>query len=213
MIGIVSVLNGVAHGFQVLDQIGECIAGLRFALAAVHVRPTFVTDRFHRFAHHPLCAAYAGEVVALGRRTRVCRGCALAAGGAALGAAAAALLPRPSAAAALAAALAFGALASAAVWRRPGARLPKALTRFAPAALGGLAFAAGLRAATVAGGLAALAAALGAAFAARAYRRRGPDRSTCERCPERASPRPCAGLRPILRREAAFRRLAGQWLR
>ncbi len=51
--------------------------------------------RFHRYAHHPLCAAYAGEVFRLGRRTRLCRGCTLVAIGAIAGALAAALLPAP----------------------------------------------------------------------------------------------------------------------
>ncbi|HVZ35160.1 MAG TPA: hypothetical protein VG963_22190, partial [Polyangiaceae bacterium] len=37
--------------------------------------------RFHRWAHHPLCASYAGETLRLGRKTIVCRGCALVAGG------------------------------------------------------------------------------------------------------------------------------------
>ncbi|MFL5271282.1 MAG: hypothetical protein ACJ79E_04370, partial [Anaeromyxobacteraceae bacterium] len=44
--------------------------------------------RFHRFAHHPLCDAYAGEVLRVPRRTVVCRGCALAAAGVVAGAAA-----------------------------------------------------------------------------------------------------------------------------
>jgi len=34
---------------------------------------------FHRFAHHPLCERYAGELVPLGKRTRICRGCAASA--------------------------------------------------------------------------------------------------------------------------------------
>src|SRR5258706_14473890 len=33
--------------------------------------------RFHRFAHHPLCDRYAGEVVRFGR-VRLCRGCTFA---------------------------------------------------------------------------------------------------------------------------------------
>ena len=40
---------------------------------------------FHRHAHHPLCRRYRGEVVALGRRTRLCLGCTLAAAGLLLG--------------------------------------------------------------------------------------------------------------------------------
>src|SRR6478735_5996516 len=40
---------------------------------------------FHRFAHHPLCQRYAGELIPLGRRSRLCRGCASAALGLAVG--------------------------------------------------------------------------------------------------------------------------------
>src|SRR3990172_5780311 len=50
---------------------------------------------FHRFAHHPLCPAYASEVILLGRRTRLSRGCALAAAGTAAGALAAFAAPVP----------------------------------------------------------------------------------------------------------------------
>jgi hypothetical protein len=31
--------------------------------------------RFHRFAHHPLCGAYAAELVPLGRKARSGCGC------------------------------------------------------------------------------------------------------------------------------------------
>src|SRR3954466_7943099 len=44
---------------------------------------------FHRFAHHPLCERYAGELIPLGKRTRVCRGCVCAALGSFTGALAA----------------------------------------------------------------------------------------------------------------------------
>ncbi len=40
---------------------------------------------FHRFAHHPLCERYAGELIPLGRRARLCRGCASAALGGVIG--------------------------------------------------------------------------------------------------------------------------------
>jgi len=41
---------------------------------------------FHRYAHHPLCERYRGELIALRGRTRVCRGCAYALLGAVSGA-------------------------------------------------------------------------------------------------------------------------------
>ena len=170
---------------------------------------------FHRWSHHPLCQRYAGEVVPLGRRTRVCRGCALlsagALGGLALG------LGVPGLAglvagwpAALGALLALAALCAAGLAPRHGAPLPKALTRLLPMGAAVALAVAGLRAATPAGlGLALGAAALvggGAAY----YRRRGPDRRACSGCPQvPAGPR-CDGLRPIARRERAFQRLAGR---
>ncbi len=217
--------------------------------------------RFHQFAHHPLCASYAGEVLAVGRRARVCRGCALAmAGGAAgslagflppvspamLGAAALGLAALTATAAGLrsvrttpagldgeagrrsAAPPSTGpeALESAALSRskaRPSAtpdraaRTPKLLTRALPAAIAVAAAVAGTRAAAAAGLLAgtlfAVATAALAATVIFLYRRRGPDRGPCLRCPEREGSRACSGLAPIARREAAFGRLAGRLLR
>ena len=40
---------------------------------------------FHRWAHHPLCSWYAGDVIRLGRRVRVCLGCTLTGAGAITG--------------------------------------------------------------------------------------------------------------------------------
>ena len=54
--------------------------------------------RFHRFAHHPLCQEYAGELVQLGGRARVCRGCLFALAGGAAGCALALSVPMPRAA-------------------------------------------------------------------------------------------------------------------
>ncbi|HEX7489197.1 MAG TPA: hypothetical protein VF341_09850 [Anaeromyxobacteraceae bacterium] len=51
--------------------------------------------RFHRFAHHPLCAAYDGETFQVGRRGRVCRGCAAVALGGVLGVGLGLALPVP----------------------------------------------------------------------------------------------------------------------
>ncbi|GEJ58178.1 hypothetical protein [Anaeromyxobacter diazotrophicus] len=174
---------------------------------------------FHRYAHHPLCAAYAAETVRLGRRARLCRGCAGAALGAAVGAAAAFALPVPPGAALLAGAALLGPALLAAVRPRGGAGAAgapaggKLLTRGAPACAAAALALSGLRAASPAG-LAAAALALAAAgWAVRAYRRRGPDRRRCEACPERALPRTCSGFAPIARREAAFGRAAGRLLR
>jgi hypothetical protein len=155
---------------------------------------------FHRFAHHPLCDRYASELVTLGRRGRVCRGCAAVLAGFPAGAALVCLL-RPSVAV-LAAALAVSALLGALSLR---VRLPKTLGRFVPAAGIG------------AGAISALmhprdglwlgvlvAAAAGGAL----YRKRQPNRAPCATCPERLGTVPCSGLRPIVRRERAFRRVA-----
>jgi hypothetical protein len=178
--------------------------------------------RFHRFAHHPLCAAYAEELVPLGRKTRVCRGCALALGGAALGgllglsgADGAEISVSGLGLLALVVALlaAFGLLAWLFARVHPaGSRPGKLVTRGLP--LFGLCFAGttGLRLGGLAGlGLLALCvAAAGLAYAW--YRRRGPNRSPCAVCPERSALAVCSGFAPIVRRERAFARLARRLL-
>lgn len=155
---------------------------------------------FHRFAHHPLCDRYAGELIRLGRRDRVCRGCAALASGLLLGAALALVL-RPSAGllyGALALGVTFGALSLR-------LRLPKSFGRFLPA----VALGAGLGSVvTNFGSCAWLAGAGGCAAVIVAYRRRGPNRAPCETCPERALPAPCSGFARIVRRERAFQRVA-----
>jgi hypothetical protein len=167
---------------------------------------------FHRWSHHPLCCAYAGEMLRVGR-ARICKGCTLAGAGGLAGAVLALALPPPPGALALAGALGFAAAIRAALSLRPsGARPPKLATRALPMLLGVWAALAGLRA----GGAGAVAAPLaGTALAAGivAYRRRGPARDACAACPERATAGVCAGFRPIARREAALRRFATRWLR
>lgn len=153
---------------------------------------------FHRFAHHPLCPAYAPELVRLGRRARVCRGCLLASLGGAAGFTLGFAL-RPSVGLGWTI-LAAGCLLAALAHRH---RFPKTLGRLGPAAAGGICAAAGLA------GAAATAAAL--ALWLVAYRRRGPDRGPCRDCPERTAS-PCSGFSPIIRRERAFRRLAARWI-
>jgi hypothetical protein len=156
--------------------------------------------RFHRFAHHPLCDRYAGELLQLRGRARVCRGCTLFAAGGVAGVVAGITL-RPSLIAAFA-----GLGVAAALWalglRWRGSKIA---SRLAPA--GALGFAVG-------GGPWCLVAAVGVGvLLAAAYRRRGPDRSPCAACPERSGPAPCTGMREIVRAERAFQRMSGRWLR
>jgi hypothetical protein len=211
--------------------------GLAFSGTTQHVRPpapnlapevTRRIDRlarrahlFHRFAHHPLCDAYAGEVVRLGRRSRLCRGCTLAAAGGVLGVVAGLVVPVP-APGTLAAVLGLAVLASWLALRAP--RLPvsavparrerrsKLLTRAGPLALALSAAVLGARARTLPGAGVALGALALLALAVAAYRRRGPDRSPCQACPERTRPAVCSGFRPMARREAAFSRAASRLL-
>jgi hypothetical protein len=162
---------------------------------------------FHRFAHHPLCQRYASELIPLGRRTRVCRGCACAALGASAGAVVA-LLMRPSSSTwlvggALGVALLLGSLA----WR-----LPKSLGRGVGAALASYAGISGLLSGERAPRLLGLGMlAFGAVFIW-LYRRRGPNRVPCQSCPERLARATCSGLRPLVQRERAFRRLAQRYI-
>ena len=168
---------------------------------------------FHRFAHHPLCSPYAGEVVRLRRRT-LCRGCSLAALGAAAGFACGILAPAPSAAG-LAVLLAAAAVVLGAAVAAPRAprRRSKLLTRCAPAALLAALAASGARAGGPLGAAACGAAIAMVVSATALYRRRGPDRAPCVACPERELPNVCSGFRRIARREAAFARLAGRAIR
>lgn len=153
---------------------------------------------FHRYAHHPLCDRYGSELVVIGRRARVCRGCTLALGGAALGLAVGAVVP--ASAWLGASAIASYALAAGATLAR--VRVSKLVTRAAPA-LGLVAWLTSSRSSAVA-----LVVALLAASAWLAYRRMGPNRSPCATCPERALPQTCSGYRSMLRAERAFQRAA-----
>lgn len=155
---------------------------------------------FHRFAHHPLCERYASELIRLGRRERVCRGC-VALG---LGLVAGFIL---ALSVELRASVVYGLLASGAALGAASLRfrLPKLFGRFVPALGLGLAlasvftdFRSGAWLVAVGGG--------GVAFFA--YRRRGPSRSPCATCPERLEPAPCSGFADIVRRERAFQRVA-----
>jgi len=160
---------------------------------------------FHRFAHHPLCAGYAGELIALGRRRRVCRGCAFALLGVLTGALSGLVFPLVVWQAAVLAAVSL----AQAVTRQ---RRSKLWTRALPAA--GASYA--LASCMVRHDIAALGCALAIVAAASAllaaYRLRGPDRSPCRRCPERTLHVPCSGFRDIVHAERAFVRRSQQLL-
>jgi hypothetical protein len=170
-----------------------------------------VAHRFHRFAHHPLCDDYAGEVVRIGRRGRVCRGCICAALGAPVGMTVSLVSSVPIGAGAVLFLIASSWIAVTTLLRI-GPRRTKLVTRFAPAWAVGFAVGEGVRAGGLYGAtLASLAVLACAAFAA-LYRRRGPDRTPCARCPERILLTPCRGFAEIVKRERAFQRLAGRML-
>jgi len=193
---------------------------------------------FHRWAHHPLCTYYAAEVVRVGHRTRVCLGCSLTAVGAiagvmvglvvpsvpgvallGIGAVLFALVPmivvRPS----TPPALSVGANGAGVeglrangfhpAWR---SRARKLLTRFLPTAAAGFPVAQAALAPSPSRIAAAALAATAVAWVILRYRRRGPDRSACDACPEGPPGSRCPGLAPIARRERALSRLAGRWI-
>jgi hypothetical protein len=175
-------------------------------------RLALTAHRFHRFAHHPLCDEYRGEVVRLGKRNRVCRGCLLAVLGGVAGLTGSIFLVVPPAALfGLWAAGLIGLVYTIARRSPRSVRAPKFVARFLPALL--IAHAVGRSVQLGPAGWA-----LGAALAVPVlgaitfYRRRGPDRTPCATCAERNLATPCRGIAPIVRRERAFRRLAGQWL-
>jgi hypothetical protein len=167
------------------------------ALAQRIDRASRAAHLFHRYAHHPLCGRYQTELVSLGRRVRVCRGCTLIAVGLVVGVAVGLLVrgrvaPLP---------LWAAALTLVAVGER--VLRVKTVSRFLPALAIGMAGPASLPAA---------AGSLGVLLGLRAaYRRRKPNRAACLSCPERTE-QVCSGVRPIVLRERAFGRLSGRWL-
>lgn len=173
-------------------------------------RLAFWAHAFHRWAHHPLCLEYESEVVRLGRRFRLCRGCTLAAAGtlAGLGGGLALPLAPGSAIGALAG---LGLLAGGLALDRH--RRPKGLTRGLPATLLAFLVCQALRGGGALRWGAATLALAAAALVVLAYRRRGPDRTPCATCPEASARGACRGFREIRTRERAFARLAGRWLR
>ena len=167
------------------------------ALARRIDRAARAAHAFHRFAHHPLCGRYAGEVLSAGSVV-ICRGCASMIGGAALGVTLGLVLHCAAPIAWLLLVASAGLLASSGLLRGP-----KTLTRLAPALGAGIAAGSNL--------FCALAASLLTVAFLVAYRRRGPNRAPCASCPERTA-RVCSGFAPIVRRERAFQRLTRRWL-
>ena len=165
---------------------------------------------FHRYAHHPLCEAYAGEVLRVGR-VRLCKGCTLIGLGAAMGFIVGGLAPKaslPILGGIALVALGWTGAVFGAVWAR---RLGKVGTRLVPACVAAFLALQGLRIQSTWGYLLAVGCAASLPLAIRAYRHRGPWRDPCETCPDRAG-QPCPGFRLQFRREKAFRRLSARLL-
>ncbi len=169
---------------------------------------------FHRFAHHPLCDRYAGELIRVGRRRRICRGCAFVLAGAIVGTAVAALVPESVLNATLAGLVAALSAVSAAmsVSRQPLFPRGKLYTRALPSFGFGFAIFSCARLCD-ARALALLFGIFAVAFLLQArYRARGPDRSPCRDCKERSQAVPCSGFRDIVRAERAFVRRSRVYL-
>jgi hypothetical protein len=180
-------------------------------------RIAYRAHAFHRWSHHPLCVEYESERIALGRRTRLCRGCAFLAIGGAAGLSAGILappLPSPWPVLSLALLGAIGLFGLYIRMRREraqtqaGSPRSKIATRLLPGA--GFTFVA-VQATRTGGpiGAAALGVCVLAAVAFTvAYRRLGPYRGPCTTCPEARLGVPCRGFREIVQRERAFGRFA-----
>jgi hypothetical protein len=167
--------------------------------------------RFHQFAHHPLCDDYAGEVVRIGRRGRVCRGCLFAGLGATTGVALS-LVSAVPVGAGIVLLVATSAWVAGTTLIRLGPRRSKFVTRFAPAWAMGFAVGAGVRCGGFYGAMLSSLTVVACVALLALYRRRGPDRAPCARCPERMLSTPCRGFVEIVQRERAFQRIAGRML-
>jgi hypothetical protein len=169
---------------------------------------------FHRFAHHPLCGRYAGELIALRGRRRICRGCTCTLAAAVVGTSSALVVVLPGVPLALVSLGCF-AVTLRSLSHAPDAdrrRVNKLWTRGLPAFVCSAALTALLRAPTELHVSLALALLLSCTLTLGRYRRRGPDRSACTRCPEYASNAICSGFREIVRAERAFSRRTRQLL-
>jgi hypothetical protein len=153
---------------------------------------------FHRYAHHPLCEPYRREVLRIGRRLFLCKGCTYVTTGLVLGVVAGAIIRPPPAwgFAVLASSMAAG-VASLRL------RVPKLVGRAWP----GVGIGLGLWA----GWPCALGSTLLVGLVGLLYRRRGTERARCDTCHERER-QPCSGFARIVRRERAFQRKAHRWL-
>jgi hypothetical protein len=160
--------------------------------------------RFHRFAHHPLCGNYAGEVLRIGR-TRLCRGCSYAIVGGLAGGVVALAVGTATAVPVLAPVSSL-AVATTLLAVSMRVRPTKLVTRFAPAVLVAFAITCGVRELGPFGIALALAAIAIVGGLRVLYGKRGPDRSPCTTCPERGL-QPCSGFAPIVARERAFQRV------
>ena len=171
---------------------------------------------FHRFAHHPLCDRYAGELVRIGTRRRLCRGCSAAWLGALSGVLLAVVLAPPWLWAAHAALLGAAMLTGMRVRRLGVGRRPRRASKLWTRALPSFGLCFGFVACLLAREPRALAVALAIGVAIVlvyvAYRFRAPDRTPCTSCPERSASVPCSGFRDIVRAERAFMRRAQQLL-
>jgi len=180
------------------------------ALAKRIDRLSWHAHAFHRFAHHPLCDRYAGELIALGRKQQVCRGCLSAALGLVIGTSVGICIPKDASTElvqlGIAAVLGLASLKL---------RLQKFAGRFVPVALACAATAAASRRFFEGDARALIIVALGITLAVcgfLAYRKRGPNRDACSTCPEQSRAGACSGLAPLVRREKAFQRLSQRWL-
>ncbi len=168
---------------------------------------------FHRFAHHPLCDRYGGELLRLGKRQRVCRGCSLALVGSVVGVAGGLVLQlSPMTALALLGLALLPALLALRSPQRLRSAAGKWWTRALPGAALGVLLSAAIAAPAAQLLLPGPCAALTGLGLWLAYRRRGPDRSPCQSCPERLGPAPCSGFSEIVRAERVFQRRARQLL-
>jgi hypothetical protein len=168
---------------------------------------------FHRYSHHPLCSAYAEEVLKIGRFW-ICRGCTFAMLGFGIGATFAAFVPTSRLTEYAVIGMCFGGIVAVSLWN-VRLRASKVLTRLLPTFYASAVAVLFAKSCTGMGPvLLGLGLGLGlgtVVWARHHYAHRGPWREACSHCPERAH-LPCSGFRLQVQRERAFVRLAHQWL-